>query len=156
VRTNEWDPSTAPNRNNGLDEDMLDIAVIAAGDGTYHVLNASNGVPKINLSTNPPTTQPKTANRPEQLRKPAPSRMLPPPASNSLIRVTSRNNLRPQSSLMPPTSQYAANASQSRIAAITAALGDSDGSEEEDELAKLRAQIRKVYCPYKVSHHLIA
>jgi transposase-like protein len=57
---------------------------------------------------------------------------------------------------MPPTSQYAANASQSRIAAITAALGDSDGSEEEDELAKLRAQIRKVYCPYKVSHHLIA
>lgn len=138
VRTNDWNASTLQNRSES-DEDMLDFAVIAAGDGTYRVLNASNGIPKINLSTNSSTSQPKALTRLEQPPRPAPPRILHHPTSNSLRRAPSQSNLR------PANSQHAVNASQSRIAAITAALAESDDSGDENELAKLRAQIREVY-----------
>lgn len=155
VRTNEWNTFSLPNRSES-DEDMLDFAVVAAQDGKYRVLNAENGISKTNSFTNSSSVQHTASNHQLQhaheSSKPTSSRGVPQASSNTLRRAPSVSNTWRNSSVIPTNSQYPINPSQSRIAAITAALQESDEPVGDDEVAKLRAQILEViFFPIKYS-----
>lgn len=127
VRTNEWSVTSVPNRDYEVD-DTPDYAVIAAKDGRYRILDSG---------ANPRTTSlavPSVLVASQQQRPMASQRSF----SGPLRGVGASSTI--------PASQRV-QASQSRFAAITAALKETNlgDTESGDEMKALREQVEEVY-----------
>ena len=127
IRTNEWNVTSVPNRD--YEDDTPDYAVIAAKDGKYRILDHG---------ANPRTTSLAIPSLPvasQQQRPMASQRSFSGPVRTMGV------------SSVAPSSQKI-QASQSRFAAITAALqeaklGDKDAEEEMKALREQVAEVRE-------------
>ncbi|KIM29680.1 hypothetical protein M408DRAFT_22563 [Serendipita vermifera MAFF 305830] len=126
VRTNEWSVTSVPNRE--YEDDTPDYAVIAAKDGKYRILESG---------ANPRTTSLAVPSGPmasQQQQRPMASQR----SFSGPLRIASTSNAVPSSQRFP--------ASQSRFAAITAALQDTNlgNTGAEDEMRVLREQLAEL------------
>lgn len=137
-KADEWTAIPVPNGDLAdVEEEMPEVAVVIAKDGKYQTFHPVEGNPRTGSFA---THTLRTASQP--------LRGEPGPSQRIMRSIPNKNGIRANgngygaSQSIPYQESYAA--SQSRFAAITSALRQTTIAEEDNELAKLRAQIEKL------------
>lgn len=153
LRTNEWNVTSLPNRDYMVQEeedDTPDYAVVAAKDGKYRIVDSSDPPPRTTSLAVPSVSG--TSVGGQQIRmggqhvRPVASQRQD--ASRSSQYPRAGRGAGTQSSAVAPSASRNVGSSQSRFAAITAALKETRLSETNEEMEALRAQVDEVriYC----------
>jgi hypothetical protein len=152
LRTNEWNVTSLPNRDYTAQEeedDTPNYAVVAAKDGKYRIVDSSDPPPRTTSLAVPSVPGSSAGSQQirignQHVRPVAPQRQ---DASSSSQYPRAGRGTGTQSSVIPSSASRNVGSSQSRFAAITAALKETRLSENEGEMEALRAQVAEV-CIY--------
>jgi len=156
LRTNEWSVTSVPNREYvvpGEEDDTPSYAVVAANDGKYRIVNENDPPPRTTSLAIPSasgspmiTHSPRTTS--SQIQGPMTSQRQEMSSSSPFPRPPHGVGTQYTTAVASSTSKNVAS-SQSRFAAITAALKETRLSGPEDETEILRMQVAEVRttCP---------
>jgi hypothetical protein len=145
-RPNEWNATSLPNREYSVleeDDDTPTYAVVAAKDGKYRIVDSADPPPRTTSLAVLSIPVPPTGS---QYVRPMASRRQDASSSSSYPRAG--RGMGTQRSTVLSTAPRNVGSSQSRTAAITAALRETRLDEGEEEMEALRAQVAEVriYC----------
>jgi hypothetical protein len=153
LRTNEWNVTSLPNRDYTVQEeedDTPNYAVVAAKDGKYRIVDSSDPLPRTTSLAVPSISGTSAGSQQikmgSQYVRPLASQRQDASGGSQYPRTG--RGAGTQSSAVPTSASRNVGSSQSRFAAITAALKETRLSENEEEMEALRAQVAEVrtYC----------
>ena len=153
LRTNEWNVTSLPNRDYTVQEeedDTPNYAVVAAKDGKYRIVDSSDPPPRTASLAMPSVPGSSAGSQQSRMGsqhvRPMPSQRQDASGSSQYPRAG--RGAGTQSSTVPPLASRNVGSSQSRFAAITAALKETRLNETGEEMEALRAQVTEVRVYY--------